>query len=134
MVRKGPAHTVGMDSTASPREARAFDAAMFGLAAVGTFAVGLEAAAFGRIERLFADFGGALPELTEFVLRTHLPLVALVVCIALEAGAALAMRTKDYRPEGRAFLVAAAVLAWCSVLLGVLAALLPLRTLDAAIK
>ncbi|MGC4119120.1 MAG: hypothetical protein QM765_32050 [Myxococcales bacterium] len=110
------------------------DFVTFGVAATAILGLALESAALGRFRRLFADYGGTLPGPTQFVLDSRLPLVVLGVSTVLVLVAAAALRTKNYRSEGRSVLVATAALSLLTVAFNAIAAFLPLLSLGDNIK
>ena len=117
-----------------PASSRAFEALAIGFAAVGMLCLALEAAVLRRFEKMFADFGGALPAPTQFVFDVHLPHLAFAVAAVLVGVAGMLVRFKASRTEGRVVLVVAAGLSWLAVGFCALAMYVPFWSPGGAIK
>jgi type II secretory pathway component PulF len=102
------------------------------LGALGMMALAVETASLHTFEKMFADFGGSLPGLTEFVLKVKLPAIFLGASVlAMLGGIVLRVKKLDGAIE---LLVVGVMLSCGGTALCLYALYLPVFTLADSIK
>ena len=108
----GYSSSLALKKTA-PTGMRPIDWIFSGFSVLGMFGLARETLSLTTFAKMFADFGGDLPGLTQFVLSTWLP-ADLLALSALLLGAGVTLRAKSIT-GGRALLVAALLIACAGV-------------------
>jgi Zn ribbon nucleic-acid-binding protein len=116
---------------AAPEGMRPADWVLSGFTVLGMIGLAIETASLRTFARMFVDFGGALPLVTQFVFSSWLPADLLALSAVLLA-AGIALRVKSIA-GGRALLVGALILSCASIPFVLFALYLPLLGLAGSI-
>lgn len=121
-----------LEATVSAQALGALDGAGLAISGVSLLALLSLVMWLSSVQQMLPDLGGTVPALTNFVLRTELPVPLLVVCALLSAGGA-ALKARGRR-VGRALIWAGALLGLAGAAVCVVGAYLPLIEMMNAVQ